>query len=139
MGEVGKRSDALRNGDPAMSKEDRRLFVVLCVLSLISAVALVSAIFPARAHQAPITVAQPEGWAYPYACCSDDDCRPVSSGPGGLVHERPEGYVIETTGEVIAYDDRRVKQSPDGLYHWCSISGAADSRTICLFVPPAAF
>jgi len=87
----------------------------------------------ADAHEAP------SGWAYPYACCSNKDCREVSSGPDGLVRERPEGYLIATTGEVLAYSDRRVKQSRDGVYHWCSIAGADDGRTICLFVPPKAF
>lgn len=82
------------------------------------------------AHQAK------SGWAYPYACCSNQDCREVSS---DAISERPEGYVIETTGEVVSYTDRRVRNSPDGVYHWCSISGADSSRTICLFVPPRSF
>ncbi|WP_246727742.1 hypothetical protein [Chelativorans sp. Marseille-P2723] len=76
------------------------------------------------------------GWTYPYACCSDQDCREV---PASLISERPEGYVINATGEVVAYSDRRVRQSPDGVYHWCSIAGADNSRTICLFVPPKSF
>ncbi|WP_011581075.1 MULTISPECIES: hypothetical protein [Chelativorans] len=76
------------------------------------------------------------GWVYPYACCSDNDCREV---PASLVSERPEGYVIKLTGEVVAYSDKRVRQSPDGVYHWCSIAGADTTRTICLFVPPRSF
>ena len=52
------------------------------------------------------------------------------------ISERPEGYVIKGTGEVVAYSDKRLKNSPDGEYHWCSVSGADDTRTICLFVPP---
>lgn len=76
------------------------------------------------------------GWSYPYACCSGIDCREVSA---KAVSERPEGYVINGTGEVVAYDDGRVKNSPDGVYHWCSVAGADDSRTICLFVPPKSF
>ncbi|WP_159591807.1 hypothetical protein [Chelativorans xinjiangense] len=82
------------------------------------------------AHQAK------SGWAYPYACCSNQDCREI---PAKLVSERPEGYVINPTGEVVAYTDRRVKQSPDGVYHWCSVAGEDTSRTICLFVPPKLF
>jgi len=76
------------------------------------------------------------GWTYPYACCSNNDCREV---PASTISERPEGYVINPTGEVVAYTDRRVRDSPDGVYHWCSIAGADTSRTICLFVPPKSF
>jgi cupin superfamily acireductone dioxygenase involved in methionine salvage len=32
-----------------------------------------------------------------------------------------------------------VKNSPDGVYHWCSVAGANDSKTICLFVPPKGY
>ena len=84
----------------------------------------------ASAHDAP------SGWTYPYACCSNKDCRQV---PASLISERPEGYVIKTTGEVVAYSDRRVRTSPDGVYHWFSVAGIDTSRTICLFVPPKAF
>ncbi|MCV0398004.1 MAG: hypothetical protein K5872_21295 [Rhizobiaceae bacterium] len=76
------------------------------------------------------------GWDYPFACCSGYDCRAVEP---KRISERPEGYVIQPTGEVVAYSDRRVKNSPDGEFHWCSVAGRDDSRTICLFVPPRAF
>ena len=46
---------------------------------------------------------------------------------------------IAGTGELIPYSDARVKDSPDGEYHWCSVAGKADGKTICLFVPPKAF
>lgn len=91
---------------------------------------LLSAPGGALAHEAK------SGWSYPYACCSNQDCREV---PASAVSERPEGYVINPTGEVVAYSDRRVKISPDGVYHWCSIAGEDNSRTICLFVPPRLF
>lgn len=83
-----------------------------------------------QAHDAP------SGWSYPYECCHDMDCRPVSA---RTVKERAGGYVITDTGELVGYKDRRVRQSPDGLYHWCSIDGRPDSRTICLFVPAKSF
>ncbi|PRD41977.1 hypothetical protein C5748_19075 [Phyllobacterium phragmitis] len=86
--------------------------------------------FQAEAHDAPT------GWSYPYQCCHDLDCRPVSA---RSVAERPEGYVITGTGEVVGYRDVRIRQSPDGLFHWCSVSGKSNSRTICLFVPPRSF
>lgn len=90
----------------------------------------------AFAHDAKPTAARPQGWSYPYSCCSGYDCREVSS---KQISERPEGYVINGTGEVVAYSDARLKDSPDGVYHWCSVAGADDSRTICLFVPPRSY
>lgn len=91
---------------------------------------------PATAHDAIPTAAKPQGWSYPFSCCSGYDCREVSS---TQVSEKPEGYVIKGTGEVVAYSDARLKDSPDGEYHWCSVAGADDSRTICLFVPPRSY
>lgn len=92
--------------------------------------------YPASAHEALPTAAKPLGWSYPYSCCSGIDCRQVSE---KAINERPEGYVINETGEVVAYSDSRVKNSPDGIYHWCSVAGANDSKTICLFVPPKGY
>jgi hypothetical protein len=85
---------------------------------------------PASAHDAP------KGWTYPYACCSGYDCREVTS---KAISEHPEGYVIKGTGEVVAYNDKRLRTSPDGEFHRCSVAGADDTRTICLFVPPRSF
>jgi hypothetical protein len=85
---------------------------------------------PAYAHEAPA------GWQYPYSCCSGFDCREVSS---KVIGEGPEGYLIKGTGEIVSYSDARLKNSPDGEYHWCSVAGADDTRTICLFVPPHSF
>jgi len=78
----------------------------------------------------------PAGWSYPTYCCSGIDCREVAA---SSISERPEGYVIKGTGEIVGYTDARIKPSPDGVYHWCSVAGADDSRTICLFVPPKGF
>lgn len=91
---------------------------------------LISCVLPAAAHDAP------SGWTYPVACCSDFDCREVAD---DAVTEGPEGYVIKVTGEVIPMTSRKVRPSPDGVFHWCSVAGKADGRTICLFVPPRAF
>ncbi|WP_367718792.1 hypothetical protein AB2N04_11420 [Nitratireductor sp. GISD-1A_MAKvit] len=76
------------------------------------------------------------GWRYPYACCSDRDCREIRD---AAVSEGPDGYVIEVTGELLPYTDRRVRNSPDGVFHWCSVAGRDDTRTICLFVPLRSF
>lgn len=85
---------------------------------------------PASGHDAP------SGWSYPYACCSMNDCRPVAT---RAISERPEGFVINVTGEVVPYRDARVRPSPDGEFHWCSVAGGDSGRTICLFVPPRAY
>ncbi|NGO50464.1 hypothetical protein G6N73_04590 [Mesorhizobium camelthorni] len=90
----------------------------------------------AHAHDAMPTAAQPQGWSYPFSCCSGYDCRTV---PADWVKESPEGFRIVITGEVVAYSDARLKHSPDGDTHWCSVAGANDGRTICLFVPPRSF
>lgn len=85
---------------------------------------------PSRSHDAP------KGWSYPFACCSGLDCREV---PKRDIGEGPKGYVIERTGELVPYRDVRLHDSPDGEYHWCSVDGADDTRTICLFVPPKSY
>jgi len=93
--------------------------------------------FPTGAHQATSVSGQPLGWNYPWACCSNMDCRAL---PSQGISERPEGYVIQSTGEVVTYADRRVKDSPDGEYHWCAHQAGIDAgHTICLFVPPKGF
>jgi hypothetical protein len=106
-------------------KTSRFAFATLAMLC-----APMLAVLPARAHEAP------SGWKYPTACCSGIDCREVTD---RQISERPEGYVIKNTGEVVAYSDTRIRNSPDGVYHWCSVQGADNSRTICLFVPPKGF
>lgn len=85
---------------------------------------------PVLSHEAPT------GWQYPVSCCSGNDCREV---PDKAISERSDGYVIEGTGEVVAYQDRRIKKSPDGAFHWCSVAGASNGKTICLFVPPRSY
>jgi hypothetical protein len=81
---------------------------------------------------------QPIGWNYPWACCSGMDC--ARSDQPKDVTETPEGYRINLTGEIIAYGDKRIKQSPDGDIHWCAHRAGIDlNKTICLFVPPKGF
>lgn len=89
-----------------------------------------------HAHDALPTAAKPQGWSYPFSCCSGMDCREVSS---KAISEKPEGYVIKGTGEVLTYADKRLKDSPDGEYHWCSRGGSDTGATICLFVPPQSY
>lgn len=87
---------------------------------------------PAAAHDAPT------GWSYPASCCSNLDCRMVRSAD---VKETTAGYWLtrSSNGEIVPYGDTRIKDSPDGEYHWCTSGGTDDGRTLCLFVPPRAF
>ncbi|ESY57302.1 MULTISPECIES: hypothetical protein [unclassified Mesorhizobium] len=92
---------------------------------------------PAFAHDAKPTAAKPQGWSYPFACCANYDCRTTHTGE---VLEKPEGYVIAGTGEVVPMSDKRVKDSPDGDFHWCAHQAGLDAgKTICLFVPPRSY
>src|SRR5262245_11857182 len=75
----------------------------------------------------------PSGWTYDASCCSSVDCRQI---PASTLTESPVGYLISISHETVPYGDKRIKDSPDGLVHWCTISGRDDSRTICLYVPP---
>lgn len=75
----------------------------------------------------------PTGWFYPTNCCSNKDCREISS-----VTEKPDGYHVPN-GEIIGYLDKKIKDSPDGMYHWCTALGLDTGETICLFVPPRGF
>jgi hypothetical protein len=104
------------------------------LLALLGAVFLIWLLLPADAHDAPPTTAQPLGWTYPWSCCSGMDCVPKTKG----ISETPEGYVVDETHEVIPYGDKRIKDSPDGLFHWCSHVNT-DHKTICLFVPPRGY
>ncbi|MBZ9704617.1 MULTISPECIES: hypothetical protein [unclassified Mesorhizobium] len=108
--------------------------LMLCLLA-IAAIALPMA--PAFAHDAKPTAAKPLGWSYPFACCANYDCRTAHTGE---VLEKPEGYVIAGTGEVVPMTDKRVKDSPDGEFHWCAHQAGLDAgKTICLFVPPRSY
>lgn len=88
------------------------------------------------AHATPVDAhAAPSGWLYPLECCSNRDCQPVHNPE---VSEGPKGYVIGKTGEIVGYQDPRVRSSPDGEFHLCEIPGQKNARAICLFVPPRA-
>jgi len=64
------------------------------------------------------------------------DCREV---PASTVKEDGRGGYIVPSGEQIIRADVRIKNSPDGAYHWCTVAGEDDGRTLCLFVPPPAY
>lgn len=115
-----------------MNAEKRRmLFVQTLIVG--GAIGCAVAIFmtsKARAHDAPT------GWSYPTACCSGFDCREVADAD---IVEGARGYEIRATGEMIPMTSPKIKQSPDGRFHWCSEQGAEHGKTICLFIPPRGF
>lgn len=87
-------------------------------------------IAPAYAHDAK------SGWSYPFACCSNQDCREVNVPETEvMVSEVQGGFSVNTSGEFIPWDDSRVRPSPDGKYHLCTLNGENGGRTICLFRP----
>lgn len=95
--------------------------------------------YRASAHDAIPTAAQPDGWSYPSNCCSNYDCRVINSSSKIKILETARGYVVvkpKGLEETLYYDDNRIKDSPDGEFHWCSVSGKDDTTTICLFAPP---
>lgn len=100
----------------------RTALLAACVLSIPA--------FP-NAHEAPM------GWSYPLYCCSNRDCHQVRDAD---VKETSAGYVLVATGETVPYRDRRVKDSPDGMFHVCQQAGDFDKgRILCIFVPPRSF
>lgn len=117
-----------------MDKEQRVFWIVQMALAIAGAAALIGAYASdADAHEAV------SGWSYPMQCCSGYDCRPIGgseSDKAERVYETALGYRFLTSDEVIPYGDPRVKVSPDGEYHWCTVQGKSDGKTICLFVPP---
>lgn len=104
------------------------------IVLFILAAFLIALVREADAHDAPQSFARPQGWSYPFSCCSGVDCRPVSA---SRIREGGDGYTVPS-GEIVPLGDPRLKDSPDGEFHWCSVAGADDGRTICLFVPPRA-
>lgn len=117
-------SEANRDND-RLRLSLRRAYAAMWTLSLLlfvlSLLVLSSAAF---AHQAAAD------WEYPYQCCSGDDCREV---PATSVTEDRNGYRVPS-GELLRFNDRRLRPSPDGLFHWCAIG----ATTRCLFVPTPA-
>ena len=125
------------------ASEARRARIVIWIMGSACAVAFGMVLATsAYAHSAIPTAAKPQGWKYPFSCCSGYDCREVGDSRSQSkvkIEETPQGYRISSTGEILAYSDTRLKDSPDGEFHWCSVAGADDSRTICLFVPPRSY
>lgn len=78
------------------------------------------------AHEAP------KGWMYGWECCSTSDCWQSKDAD---IKETKQGYLVAATGEVIGYNDKRIKPSQDEFYHRCSKGGKPDAETLCIYVP----
>ncbi len=103
-------------------------FFMTASLAMISQIAM--------AHDAAPTPAKPLGWAYPFACCANYDCRTAQTDE---IKEASDGYHTPS-GEVIPMSDKRIKDSPDGEFHWCAHQTGLDAgKTICLFIPPRSY
>lgn len=130
---------------PKGSNTMRTIWKLIAVVAFFVAVWLAVSHFlfitGARAHEAQSVAAGPLGWKYPWACCSNQDCeRSTAASRSGEIEEVADGFLITKTGEVVPYDDKRVKDSPDGDFHWCAhVQGLDKNKTLCLFRPPRGF
>lgn len=87
-------------------------------------------VWPAQPHEAPM------GWSYGWECCSSMDCREISH---DAIEETETGYLVKSSGELIPYGDKRIKQSKDEFYHLCTRLGGDDTPVICLYQPMRGF
>lgn len=94
---------------------------------MIRALALLLALSAAAAaHDAP------SGWAYPYNCCADHDCRPIAC--GDIVREGDGSFTY--TAKHVRFSE--IKDSGDHQCHACWLhDGTAAQRSYgtCLFAP----
>ncbi len=77
---------------------------------------------PPAADDAKPAAAQPNGWTYPFSCCSVFDCREIRE---RVAVEDPIGSPIKVIGEFITSRDTRIKSSPDGQFHQYAVSRPA--------------
>jgi hypothetical protein len=99
---------------------------VLAVTSVLAGIVLIGLHGRAYPHQAPT------GWTFNSRCCGNGDCYPVET---DAIRERPDGYHILSTGEVIPYQSTKVLSSPDGHSYRCSTAGSVQGVTYCIYVP----
>ena len=79
-----------------------------------------------EAHDAPT------GWQYGQECCSGMDCFQDKDNNVRIAYD---GYHIMNTGEIIPFNDKRIKHSQDEYYHRCTHFGKPDTKLICLYIP----
>jgi hypothetical protein len=74
---------------------------------------------------------------YDGACCNENDCRQTTFGE---VERTEGGWLFVPTGELIPFDDKRIKHSLDPLIHVClrgrNMNGVQTVR--CLYIPDIA-
>jgi hypothetical protein len=88
-------------------------------------------------HEALPTSTAPLGWSYGLECCSLKDC---ARSPAGDISTVDGGYRVNSTGEIIPYNDRRIKRSRDEFYHRCAMNGNFKlEKSLCLYVPDQGF
>jgi hypothetical protein len=114
-----------------MTFSDRAKIAAMAI-TIATGVAAVLLAGRAGAHEAPT------GWSYPALCCSNRDCRQDDN----ALRVVKGGWEVVQTGEFIAHNDSRRKDSPDGLYHICMSAADFESKnahTLCIFTPPMGF
>ncbi|HEU0310668.1 MAG TPA: hypothetical protein VFR36_05570 [Sphingomicrobium sp.] len=103
--------------------------LLLLIAALVGGLAYCS---PALSHEAP------SGWAYDQGCCSARDCRQAEDGE---VTQERDGY--HYNGQLIHFDDKRIKNSGDHHFHVCewpeggdmSVEARGRMSVHCLYVP----
>ena len=107
-------------------------YLLLAALALSAPIVVASTglVYP---HDAPPSRMQPLGWSYGWDCCSATDCSQMQQGE---IEEGPNGYVVKRTGEVIPYNDKRIRQSKDEFFHRCAPGANFDApKSLCLYTP----
>jgi hypothetical protein len=69
------------------------------------------------------------GWQYPWACCSNQDCRPVEC---DTLEDIGDGKVRDIENGQT-YEKSMVHSSGDHHCHVCTQLGKADGAPICAF------
>jgi hypothetical protein len=81
---------------------------------------------------ATTTSARAHEW-YPWECCSNDDCAPISA--SDTPHEERGGFRL-SDGRHVPYQSLR--PSPDGQWHLCEQKWPAEvgrRRILCVYAP----
>lgn len=109
-----------------------RLVVLLLYALMVAAIVYFSTGLKTYGHEAA------SGWAYPFECCSGDDCYEIEASE--VQPNRDGSYTILKSSEVFFPPNdaggKNFRWSPDGHFHRCTYSKKNDStQTICLFIP----
>ena len=107
------------------------LLRILTLTTIATATIAIVWLAKAEAHEAPL------GWTYGFDCCASFDCKQM---PEGEIGETSAGYLVRSTGEVIPYSDKRIRQSKDEFFHRCAKQGDFSSKSsLCLYRPDRGF